>query len=152
VLRPSFSMANLLAAAEQVRHEGALFVPAEGARIAMIYPRDVAAVAPSTDGHEEQTYVLTGPEAITYEYVAEELFAATGRRVRFVDVPDEAVGQALVEAGMPRLVAEQIVSLFGALRQGAHERTTDTVRALTRSEPRTFAQFARDHAGLFRAC
>ena len=119
----------------------------------MIDPRDVAAVAAvalSTDGHEGQTYVLTGPEAISYERVAEELSAATGRRIRFVAVPDEAARQALVGAGMPRFVAEQIVSLFGVLRQGAHERTTDTARALTGREPRTFARFAHDHAGLFR--
>jgi hypothetical protein len=47
--------------------------------------------------------------------------------------------------------AEQIVALFGILRQGAHEQITDTVRAMTGREPRTFAEFARDHAGLFRA-
>lgn len=28
--------------------------------------------------------------------------------------------------------------------------TTDTVQTLTGQEPRSFAQFARDHAGLFR--
>ena len=119
----------------------------------MIDPRDVAAVAAvtmSTDGHEGQTHVLTGPEAITYEQVAEELSAMTGRRVKFVAVPDEAARQALVGAGMPRFVAEQLVSLFGGLRQGAHERTTDTARALTGREPRTFARFVQDHAGLFR--
>ena len=154
ILRPSFFMANLLGAAEQVRHEGALFAPADGARISMIDPRDVAAVAAvalSTDGQEGQTYVLTGPEAITYEHVAEELSAATGRRIRFVATPDEAARQALVGTGMPEVVAEQLITLFRVLRQGAHERTTDTARALTGREPRNFARFAHDHAGLFRA-
>ena len=153
VLRPSFYMANLLGAAEGVRHEGALFAPAEGARISMIDPRDVAAVAAvalTTDGHEGQTYVLTGPDAIAYGRIAEELSAVTGRRIRFVAVPDEAARQALVGAGMPGFVAEQIVTLFGVLRQGAQERTTGAVRALTGRGPRAFAEFARDHVGLFR--
>jgi len=154
VLRPSFNMANLLGAAEQVRQEGALFAPAEGARIAMIHPRDVAAVAAvalSTDGHGGQTYVLTGPEAITYEKVAEELSAVAGRDIQFVAVPDESARQTLVRAGMPEFAAEQIVTLFEILRQGAHEQITDTVHALTGRDSRTFAEFARDHAGLFRA-
>ena len=119
----------------------------------MIDSRDVAAVAVvalTTDGHEGQTYVLTGPEAITYERIAEELSAAAGRRVEFVAVPDEAARQALVGVGLPEFVAEQLITLFGILRQGAHERTTDTVRAMTGREPRTFAGFAHDHAGLFR--
>jgi uncharacterized protein YbjT (DUF2867 family) len=118
----------------------------------MIDPGDVAeaaAVALSTDGHEGQTRVLTGPEAITFERVAEKLSAATGRSIRFVAVPDDAALQGLVEAGIPGVVAGQIVAVFGVLRQGVQERTTDAVRALTGREPRTFAQFARVHASLF---
>ncbi len=42
-----------------------------------------------------------------------------------------------------------LVRLFGALRAGAHAVTTDTVRAVTGSEPRGIAEFARDHAGAF---
>lgn len=154
VLRPAFSMANLLASAEGVRHQGVLFAPAEGARVAMVDPGDVAeaaAVALSTDGHEGQTHVLTGPEAITFERVAEKLSIVTGRGIRFVAAPDGAARQALVETGVPGFVAGQIVAVFGLLRQGAQERTTDAVRALTGREPRTFARFACDHAGLFHA-
>jgi uncharacterized protein YbjT (DUF2867 family) len=108
-------------------------------------------VALSTDSHEGQTYVLTGPEAITYEQVAEELSTVAGRHIQFVAVSDETARQTLVRTGMPEFAAEQIVALFGILRQGAHRQITDTVRAMTGREPRTFAEFARDHAGLFRA-
>ncbi len=153
VLRPTFNMTNLLGSAEGVRHAGSLFAPADGARVAMIDPGDVAAVAAvalTEDEHDGETYTLTGPEAITFERVAEELSSAAGQRVQFVAVPDEAARQALVEAGMPEFVAGQIVAMFGFLRRGDQDRTTDTVHALTGREPRTFAEFARDHAGIFR--
>ena len=153
MLRPAFSMANLLGSAEGVRHEGALFAPAEGARVAMIDPGDVAAaaaVALTEDGHDGETHVLTGPEAITFKRVAEELSVAAGRRVQFVPVPDEAARQSMIEQGLPEFVAGQIVAVFGFLRRGDQDRTTDAVRALTGREPRGFAGFARDHAGLFR--
>lgn len=152
VLQPAFYMTNLLGSAEAIRHTGKLFAPADGARISMIDPADVAsaaAVVLTEDGHEGKTYTLTGPEAITYEQIANELSAVTGRRIEFVAVPDEAAREALVGAGTPEFVAEQIVALFGLLRQGAHERATDEVRTLMVREPRGFDKFARDHAPLF---
>jgi uncharacterized protein YbjT (DUF2867 family) len=152
VLRSSFYMSNLLASAEQVAHEGRLYVPAGDARVAMIDPRDVgaAAVAVLTSaGGDGQTYVLTGPEAITYAEVAVELSAATGRRVEFVDVPGDAAKQGLVEAGVPDFAAEQFVKIFEQLRQGVAEQVTDTIQLLTGSTPRNLAAFARDHAHVF---
>jgi uncharacterized protein YbjT (DUF2867 family) len=152
VLRPTFNMTNLIGSAEAVRHTGSLFAPADGARVAMIDPRDIAAVAAialAEDTHDGKTCTLTGPEAITFERVTEELSAVAGRRVEFVAVPDEAARQGMIEQGMPEFVAGQIVAVFGFLRRGAQDRTTDTVRALTGREPRGFAEFTRDHAGLF---
>ena len=154
VLRPTFFTTNLLGAAEQVRHEGALFAPTEGARISMIDPEDVAAVAAAVlagAGRTGETHVLTGPEAITYGRVAEDLSAVLGRNIRFVPVPDGAVRESLVGAGMPEFVAGQLVGMFGALRAGAHDTTTDAVRMLRGRKPRGFAAFARDHAEAFGA-
>ena len=154
ILQASFYMTNLLMSAAQIQTQGQLFAPAGAGKIAMIDPRDVAAVAAvalTTDGHEGRTYVLTGPEAITYQQVAAHLSAATGRRIEFVDVPDEALRQGLVAAGMPDWLVQHLVALFPLLRQGAAAPTTDTVRALTGRAPRTFAEFARDHAALFQA-
>ena len=152
ILRSTFYMSNVLAAAEQVSYEGRIYTPAGEARVAMIDPLDVGAVAAAVltgVGDDGQTHVLTGPEAITYGQVAGELSAATGRPVEFVDVPDEGARQAMVEAGMPDFVAEQLVKVFGQLRQGVAARATNTVESLTGGPPRSFAAFARDHAELF---
>jgi hypothetical protein len=46
---------------------------------------------------------------------------------------------------------KHLVGVFKVIREGALEHTTDTVRTLSGREPRTFAQFAREHAGLFQA-
>jgi uncharacterized protein YbjT (DUF2867 family) len=153
ILRPNFYMSGLLGSAGVVRHTGKLFAPADGARIAMIDPRDVASVAGvmlTTASHKGDTHVLTGPEAITFGRIAEELSAATGRLVEFIDVPDEGARQGLVAAGMPDWLADELIVLFGILRQNVQEQTTDTVGTLTGREPRSFAQFARDHAARFR--
>ena len=157
ILRSSWYMSNLLAAAAQVAAEGRLYAPAGQARVAMIDPRDVGAAAAavltspglSSPGHEGQTYLVTGPEAITFAQVSAGLSAATGSRVEFTDIPGEAAEQAMIGGGVPEFAAGQVVKIFAQLRQGADRQVTATVQALTGSAPRDFACFARDHAHLF---
>jgi uncharacterized protein YbjT (DUF2867 family) len=152
VLRPTFLMANLLASGDSIRQQAKLFAPAEGARVAMIDPRDVAAVAATIlagGGSEEQTYVLTGPEAITYDEIAETLTAVVGRPIEFVPVSDEAAHEAFLRGGVPDWAAGALVSLFQKLREGVQDVTTDVVRRLTGREPRPVAEFLRDHAQVF---
>jgi uncharacterized protein YbjT (DUF2867 family) len=154
LLRPSAYMTNLLANAETVAHADTVFAPAGTAAIAYVDPRDVAtaaAAALTEDGHDGATYTVTGPEAITFAQIAQELSAATGRPIAYVDVPDEAARRSMLEAGVPAMIAGEIVALFGTMRAGSMARTTDAVRSLTGHEPRTFARFAHDHARLFAA-
>jgi uncharacterized protein YbjT (DUF2867 family) len=152
VLRSHFYMTNLLAAAEQVRAGGPLVAPAGEGRVAMIDPRDVAAVAAAVlagDGHEGRTYELTGPEAVSYADAARELSHATGASIEYVDAPADAARQGLEASGMPGWLVDHLVGVFSLIRSGAFERTTETVRELTGREPRSLAQFAHDHASLY---
>ena len=151
-LRPRTYMTNLLAFAEAIAQTGMLFAPAGAAEITFVDPRDVAETAAATlvdDGHDGRTYTLTGPEAISYGRIAEELSAATSRRIDYVDVPDAAARQAMLETGMPEVVADFIVGVFGVQRAGGMAHPTDVVQALTGRPPRAFAQFAREHAAAF---
>ena len=164
ILRANWYMSNLLAAASGVAAEGRLYAPAGQARIAMIDPRDVGAAAAAvlcspghggspghgaSPGHEGQTYLLTGPRAITYDEVAAGLSAATRSTVEFVDVPGDAAYQAMIGDGMPSFVAEQIIAMFAELRRGVAAQVSPAVETLTGSAPRDFASFATDHARLF---
>jgi uncharacterized protein YbjT (DUF2867 family) len=154
LLRPRTYMTNLLAYARTVAETGMLFAPAGTAKISFVDPRDVgeaAAVCLTGEGHEGRTYTLTGPEAITFERIAAELSAACGRTITYVSVGDDEARQAMTAAGLPPMVADAIVAIFAAQRQGAMADTTGTLRSLLRREPRGIADFARDHAGLFRA-
>ena len=147
LLRPTTYMTGVLAAAATIADLGMLFVPAGQARVAMIDPRDVAAVAAvalTTEGHEGSTWTLTGPEALTYGDVASRLSTLLGRRVEYVDVPDEQARAGLLQAGMPDWLASNLVTLFALIRQGVMTETTDTVFAVTGRPPRTFDEFAQD--------
>jgi uncharacterized protein YbjT (DUF2867 family) len=105
----------------------------------------VAAAVLTGSGHESRTYRLTGPEAISYAEVA----AILG--VHYVDVPPPAAREQLEAAGMPDWLVDHLDRVFALMRDGAMAETTDTVRVLTGREPRSFVQFARDHADVFGA-
>ena len=152
VLQPSFLMTNLLASAETVQQEGILVAPGGDAHISMVDPRDVAgaaAAALTEDGHEGRTHILTGPEAPTLDQVAAALTVATGRQVRYLDVPPEAATAAMVESGVPAFAAMQIVNVFAALRAGSQETTTSAVATLTGRPGSSMQQFVDRYAGAF---
>jgi len=153
ILRPSYHMTNVLPAAATVRSAGTIFAPLGDAKIAMVDRRDLAAVAAVTlteDGHEGRTYVLTGPEAVTYHSVAEQLAQALGRDVRYVDVPEEAAVDAMVQAGAEDWLVNGVTEVYRQVRRGIAEETTDWVRRLTGRPPYAFLEFARDTAAAFR--
>jgi uncharacterized protein YbjT (DUF2867 family) len=143
VLASGFYMTNLLAAAGPIRDQGILPAPAGDGAVAMIDPRDVAAVAAvalTGDGHAGRTYHLTGPEAITYAEIATVLGVA------YVNVPPEAARRELAAAGLPDWLVDHLDGAFALIRAGAMAETTDVVRAVAGREPRDFAAFARDRA------
>jgi hypothetical protein len=100
-------------------------------------------------GHVGKTYDLTGPEALTHAELAEQLSQAVGRRIRYVDIPPEALREALVASGLPAWQADGIVEDNAPYRRGEAAVVTPTVEDLTSKKPITFAQFARDYAASF---
>lgn len=151
VLQPGFFAQNFLASAPTIQAQDAVYSSAQG-KAAFVDVRDVAAVAVAAlteDGHEGKTYVITGPEAISYAQAAEKLSAATGRAISFVQVPDEAVRAAMIEAGLPGWYADDLVALNGVINAGWAEGVTDVVATVAKKEPISFDQFARDHAAAF---
>lgn len=152
VLRPAFYMSGLLALAAAVRDTGRLFLPAGDATVAMVDPRDVAAVAATVlarSGDEGRTYRLTGMESLAFADVAERLSATIGRAVTYVDVPPGEARAAMLGSGMPEWLADNLVILFGLIRTGALAGISGDVQEVTGREPRRWAQFVAEHAGAF---
>jgi len=154
MLRPHHFMQNLLAQAEYIIKEGVVYSASGDGKIPYIDARDVAAVAFVTltqPGHLGKKYVLTGSEAISYRQAAEIIGAAIGKQLRFVfEQPDEARARRVRE-GVPPAVIESILAIAAYQRAGGKTVTiTSTVADLIGRPPRTFMEFAREHAAVFR--
>src|SRR5262245_33056857 len=152
-LHPPFFMQNLLRSATTIAAQGVLTASMQAGKIAMVDARDVAAVAVAvltSDGHVGKTYTITGPEALSFQEVAQKLAAATGKPVTYQNVRLATVRQELVATGIPAWLIEVRMEFATALRDGYAAAVTDTIQAVTGQPARTFDAFVREHAALFR--
>jgi len=118
----------------------------------MVDRRDLAAVAAlvlTEDGHDGRTYVVTGPEAISYQGVARALSRVFDRTVEFIDAPDKVAHDAALQAGAPEWLAHGIVEVDQQMKRGLSAQTTEVARVLLGREPYSIAEFAKDVAAAF---
>jgi len=154
-LRPHHFMQNLLAQAQYVRQDGAIYSPSGDGKIPYVDGRDVGAVAAviltAPERHHGKTYVLTGSDAISYREASEIISGVIGKPVRFVDEsPDEARARRVRE-GIPPSVIESILAIGAYQRAGGKTVTiTSTIADLMGRPPLTVAEFVREHASSFQ--
>jgi NAD(P)H dehydrogenase (quinone) len=127
--------------AEAAIASGQLVTNAGDGRTSYVTREDCAAVAAAVlagDGHANQAYDVTGPEALNADDLARLYSELGGRPVEVVHVDDAAYAAGLVEhAGMPQPVAEIYATFGAATRAGALDVTTDVVERLTGRPPAT---------------
>lgn len=139
IMRPNLFLQNIPeSTVPSIDGSGNFYVDAGRARISMVDTRDAAAVAAvvlTEPGHAGAHYDVTGPQALSYMDVAAKLTSATGRRVAYVDAPDEAVRQALLGAGLNEWFANALVGLYQDYRRsgtdGYAAQVTGTVERIT---------------------
>jgi uncharacterized protein YbjT (DUF2867 family) len=154
VLRPNWFADNFHTAwLEGIRH-GVIAVPAGDGASSFIDVRDVASSAASaltTDRFDGKAFNLTGPAALGYNDAAAILSRVSGRTIRYTPVDDEAFVGMLTGAGVPADYARFLASIFAPVREGWTAAVSDAVRTLTGRTPRSFEQYAQDHAAAFKA-
>lgn len=139
IVRPNLFLQNIPESTiPSIDASGNFYVDVGDARLSMVDTRDVAAVAAvvlTEPGHAGAHYDVTGPEALSYTDVAAKLTGATGRRITYVDAPDDTVRQALLGAGLTEWFANALVGLYRDYRRsgtgGYAAQVTDTVERLT---------------------
>ncbi len=145
LVRPNMFMENVPENyVPSIDEDSNFYANAGQARLSMVDTRDVAAVAAALlteSGHQQGIYAVTGPEALSYQDVADKLSRRLGRRINFVNVPDDAVRQTLLGFGIGEWMAGGLVDLFQEYKRsgadGYAAAVTDTVQRLTGRAPRS---------------
>ncbi|MGW7364194.1 NAD(P)H-binding protein [Streptomyces sp. NPDC054841] len=152
-LRPYSFMSNTLEWAEGLRAgDDTVRAPFAGVPVATVDPYDIAAVAAlalTSSGHEGRAYALSGPEALLPADRARILGSVLGRELDFVALSDEEA-RVLMEEQMPVAYVDAFFSFYvdGTLDES---QVLPTVGDLLARPPRTFGQWAAEHADAFRA-
>jgi uncharacterized protein YbjT (DUF2867 family) len=150
ILRPYAFMSNALRWRDQLRAGDVVREPFADVRVAVVDPQDLGAVAASalrSDDHEGRVHVVSGPEALVPAERVRILGAALGRELRLETQSDDEA-RAQMSAQMP---IEYVDAFFDFYVDGSldESRVQPTVQEVLGREPRTFEQWAADHADAF---
>jgi NAD(P)H dehydrogenase (quinone) len=127
---------------------GKLVTNASNGRVAPISRADCAAAAVAaltSDGHEGQTYEITGPEALTQTDIARLLTDVSGRPVRVIPSGDRRLMWGLGRLGTPKPFARAIVDLGIATREGYFDVVSPAFEQLTGRRARSLREVLLAH-------
>ena len=156
-LRPNSFMQNMVTfAAPTIRAADTFYSASDQARISHVDVRDIAAVAVAAlraPGHEGKIYTLSGPDALSYDEIADALSKALGRDIRHISLPAEDLKAGMLAERMPEAIADRMLDLERYFREDRASGVTDDVRQVIGREPRRFAEYVRETAptGVWRA-
>jgi len=154
-LRPNEFMQNFINFYRpSIKGNNAFYIPLEDAKVSLVDVRDIAAIAVESlideDKHKNKTYLITGPEALSYHQVAEVLSNATGRKISYVNISEEEAKAAMKEIGMSDWLINTVSELSDYFRKGKASEVSPAVEEVTGRKPISFSQFANDYADAFR--
>jgi uncharacterized protein YbjT (DUF2867 family) len=137
-----------------IKNNNAFYIPAADAKVSFVDARDIAAVAVKSlmdgDRHYNKTYMVTGPEALSYHQTAEILSNVTGKKIDYVNISDDEAREAMKGVGLNDWLINTISDLYGYFRKGYASQVSTAVEAVKGSKAITFGQFAKDYADTFR--
>jgi uncharacterized protein YbjT (DUF2867 family) len=133
--------------------DGAIRGPAGDGRVAAVARDDIADVAVAAllgDGHEDRSYDMTGPEALTLAEVAEELSRAAGRTIRYQAETLEEAYASRASYGAPGWEVDGWVTTYVAIANGDLQEVSGDVAAVAGHPPMRLAEFLRSNPESYR--
>jgi uncharacterized protein YbjT (DUF2867 family) len=155
ILRPGMFAANTLSQwAPQIAAGDVVRGPYALSTDAPIHERDLAEVAARALAGDlasdlaGRTIRLTGPRSLTRVEMAGAIGDAIGRPLRYAEIPADAARKGLVAGGVPEALADSMLSMWAA-SVGHPAIVAPGVEEVLGRPPRTFAEWAADHAADF---
>ena len=155
ILRPNGFFQNIVMYnAPSIRAQGAFSAAMGNAKTSLIDVRDVGAAAAraltSPAEHAGKTYELNGPEAVTNADIAARISRIIGTTVRYVDIPEAAQRDAMLDAGMPEWQVTALLDLQAYYVSGKCAAVTDVLPKLIGRPSRTLDQYLEENKVSFR--
>ena len=107
---------------------------------------DVAVAALTEEGHSKKVYEVTGPRLLTFEEAVAEIARATGRDIKYEQVPVKAYADLLLEYGLPKDLIWLVTYLFTEVLDGRNESVANGVQEALGRKATDFSEFVRKTA------
>jgi uncharacterized protein YbjT (DUF2867 family) len=107
---------------------------------------DVAVAALTEDGHSRKLYELTGPRLLTFKEAIGEIAKATGREIKFEQIPFKAYSEMLAEYGLPKDLVWLVTYLFTEVLDGRNASIKDGVQQALGRKPADFSEYVKKTA------
>ncbi|NKX86550.1 NAD(P)H-binding protein [Nocardia coubleae] len=151
ILRPCAFASNALRWLPQLRDGDVIKVPFPGVRTAVLDPQDLGTVAATVlraGSHHGEILWPTGPHPLTPAEQVAIVAEATGRDLTCLELTDEQARAQMLET----TPVEYVDAFFDFYANGAIDESIvrPTVEQILGRAPRTFRQWADDHASAFR--
>ncbi len=149
ILRPNAFMQNFAKYySPMIKARGALFLPANGARVSFVNAKDVAAVAQrclSEKEHDGAILDLTGQEALSFQEAASLIGHVMNRPISYSSISQEIAREAMIENGTPSWRADILLGLYRHYRAGEAEMISQAIEKVLGRQPSTFKDFIVEH-------
>jgi uncharacterized protein YbjT (DUF2867 family) len=152
IFRPMMFMQNLLTSADSIKRDGVIRSPMGDAKASFIDARDIARCAASVltgTGHQGRTFDLTGPSAISYFDIAQELSKVVGHEIKYESVSLEDAKKGMLTSGVPEWMANDLTKLYEVFAAGRASVVTSSIRDITGGAARGIDEFCEDYAEAF---
>lgn len=137
ILRPTNFLQNFVNFHSQTIHEqGNFYLPNGDAKLSMLDINDlgeVAAVALTSEDHYGKTYELSGL-AYTNDELAQTLSSVIGKKVNYVDVPEEMAKKSMLSLHMPEWMVDAMMELNYVIKQGWTNAYSEDFKNITGKE------------------
>lgn len=144
ILRPHFFMQNAFAALDSIKGDGNMYWGMGDGKMGMIDTRDIAdcvVAVVMNGGHHNKIFTPTGPASISFYDAADIMTESLGKKVNYIPVSIEAVGEAIRASGWGEWGAQVMMDYSKAYSQGWGDFTNDDVKTITGKTARSFKNF-----------
>lgn len=153
ILQPTGFASNALSWSEPIRSNRRAPAPFADVALPVVDPYDIAEVAAavlrSPEEHAGKTYVLTGPELVSPRQRAAIIAEALGEPVDFVEQSRDEAREQMLGLGVPEIVVDGTLGVLGEPLDAERE-VSGAVQEVLGRRPRSFADWAADHAAAFK--
>ncbi|MDW3206181.1 MAG: NAD(P)H-binding protein [Alphaproteobacteria bacterium] len=104
---------------------------------------DVAVAVLTETGNRRRVYEVTGPRALTFAEAVSEIAVATGRPIRYTQVPVDAFVGGLRQAALPEDLVALLEDLFTTVLDGRNTKVAHGVEDALARPPRDFRDYVR---------